>query len=535
MNMIGMTKYKIWVIIALIVFLGRSHSFAGILPYPNHIEWKSGEYRMGRKAHLYCDACFKEEVRRAMDGLDKAGLLSYDFCDKSGADFRICYTSEIKPEGYMLDINSDGITICASTQSGVFYAIQTLRQVAQEEGASILFPCMVVCDYPAFAWRGFLLDEARNFQGKSEVKKLLDEMAALKMNVFQWHLTDDQGWRIEIKKYPLLTAVGGHRDSTQLDWYESTVYDGTPVSEFYTQDDIREIVAYAADRHITVVPEIEFPGHASAAIAAYPWLGCSQDPISVPCSYGVFSAVFNIADSRVQTFIRDVLDEVSSLFPSAVIHIGGDEVKYDEWQNSQAIQQLMEKEQLSTPAELQIWFANRLSSYLSRKGKIMMGWNDITGDKLHAFQPDSEVQSKLDPANTIVQFWTGDRSILKKALERRLKIVNTLCEYTYLNYNYDKIVPGLEYGYKPISLEKAYDFNPVPEWLESDRDLILGLSCAMWGEWINRPETMYKMVYPQIAAYAETGWTLQENKNFDRFQRSLRFFIDRWQAARYIQ
>ncbi len=528
-------KYLSLLAIGVVSLLSGGGTVAAILPYPNQIEWRPGVFRIGKDLRLCCDAFFKDEVQKTMGHLSEETGLSYRFSKKEEADCSVAFSADVKPEGYTLEISESGINVGASTQAGLFYALETLKQLCYEDDGYTCFPCVYINDFPAFSWRGFLLDEARNFQGKEEVKKLIDEMAALKMNVFHWHLTDDQGWRIEIKKYPLLTEVGGRRDSTQLNWYESCVYDGKPVSGYYTQQDIREIVAYAADRHITIVPEIEFPGHASAAIAAYPWLGCSGEAISVPCSYGVFSSVFNIGDVRVRRFIHDVLDEVSDLFPSKVIHIGGDEVKYDEWQNSESIQRFMQEEQLLSPAELQIWLANDLSSYLSRKGKVMMGWNDITGDKIHAFQPECKVESKLDTRNTIVQFWQGDSEILEKALERGFKVVNSQCDCTYLNYNYDKIVPGLEYGHTPIPMEKAYSFCPVPQGVDCGQDLVLGLTCAMWGEWINRPEIMYRMVYPQIAAYAEVGWTLNGNKDFDRFQNSLNGFEERWRSAGYIQ
>ena len=528
-------KYLTLLVIAAASLLCGGSTFAAILPYPNQIEWRPGVFRISEDLRVYCDSFFKNEALKVMDKLSEETGLTYRFVDKKDADILASFSENVKPEGYTLEISESEVNVGASTQAGLFYAAETLKQLIQRANGDCCIPCVYICDFPAFSWRGFLLDEARNFQGKAEVKKLLDEMAALKMNVFHWHLTDDQGWRIEIKKYPLLTEVGGRRDSTQLNWYESCVYDGKPVSGYYTQQDIREIIAYAADRHITIVPEIEFPGHASAAIAAYPWLGCRGKEISVPCSYGVFSSVFNIADVRVQTFIRDVLDEVSDLFPSEIIHIGGDEVKYDEWQNSETIRQFMKDEHLLSPAELQIWFANYLSSYLSRKGKVMMGWNDITGDKIHAFQPECKVESRLDTRNTIVQFWQGNPEILGKTLERGFKVVNSQCDYTYLNYNYDKIVPGLEYGHTPIPMEKAYSFSPVPQGLECRPELVLGLTCAMWGEWINRSEIMYRMVYPQIAAYAEVGWTLNENKDFDRFLISLNGFKERWRSAGYIQ
>ncbi|MFR2068689.1 MAG: beta-N-acetylhexosaminidase [Bacteroides nordii] len=530
--------YKIYLIIFMSLLTGApasANEVTAILPYPNHICWKKGTFDIGKQLYIYSNDLFSSEIKRIISVLKKESDLLCKFTNKEKANLKIDIKEDLPREGYSILINAQGIHIEAATTTGVFYAIQTLRQLIKKDGKNLQCPYVEITDSPAFGWRGFLLDEARNFQGKNEVKKLLDEMALLKMNVFHWHLTDDQGWRIEIKKYPLLTEIGGRRDSTQLNWYESTVYDGKPVSGYYSQKDIREIIAYAADRHIKIIPEIEFPGHASAAIAAYPWLSCSKKQISVPCGYGVLTTAFNVVNPQVQEFIHNVLDEVIELFPSDIIHIGGDEVKYDEWLDSEEVLLFMKKEQITSPAELQVWFTNHLSAYLGSKGKKLMGWNDITGDKLHAFQTGNEVKSQLNPENTIVQFWTGNQSLLKKALERGLKVVNNSCEYTYLNYNYDKIVPGLEYAHTPIPLEKAYRFDPVPESVSAWKEQILGLSCAMWGEWTNRPDIMYKMVYPQIATYAETGWTQKENKNFDRFLKSLEPFRERWKSAGYIK
>ncbi|WP_455585019.1 beta-N-acetylhexosaminidase [Bacteroides sp.] len=507
----------------------------GILPYPNEIKYNQGTFIINKPLHFYYDPVFKEEAKKQMTNLKNSMRVVCKASVKNKATLQILYEESIAQEGYSLRVDSQGMEIKSSTSAGVFYAVQTLVQLLKKNGKQYQCPYVEINDSPAFGWRGFLLDEARNFQGKEEVKKILDEMSALKMNVFHWHLTDDQGWRIEIKKYPLLTEIGGRRDSTQLNWYESTVYDSKPVSGYYTQEDIREIISYAAERHIKIVPEIEFPGHASAAIAAYPWLSCNHRQIKVPCSYGVLSGVFNVVNSKVQNFIHDVLDEITDLFPSDIIHIGGDEVKDDEWLNSREVQCFMEQNQIGSSAELQVWFANHLAAYLGKKGKKIMGWNDITGDKLHAYQSGGEVRSQLNPDNAIIQFWVGNPDMYVRALKRGLMIVNSYNEFTYLNYNYDKIVPGLEYAHVPLPLEKAYYFNPVPKHASAYKNQILGLSCAMWGEWINRPDIMYKMIYPHIATYAETGWTQNKNKNFDRFLLALEFFIKKWKSMGYIQ
>ena len=430
-------------------------------------------------------------------------------------------TSESNKEGYSIIVNKEGIKITAATEAGIFYGIQSLRQLIKKENIINKISYLKITDAPRFAWRAFMLDEGRFFKGKEEVKKLLDEMARLKMNVFHWHLVDDQGWRIEIKKYPLLTAIGSKRKSTQvgpLKW-QSPIQSGVPHSGFYTQEDIKEIVAYASDRFITVVPEIEMPGHSSAAIAAYPWLGSVGAKIEVPIKFGVSKDVYNITDPKVYSFLTDVLDEVITLFPSKVIHIGGDEVKYDHWKNNKGIQDYMKKNNLNTPADLQIHFTNRISQYLSSKGRRMMGWNEILGDKLHEYQSkkDTEVKEKL-ATTSVIHFWKGDLQLFNKAAQNGFSIVNSLHTNTYLDYSY-----------KSIPLEKAYSFDPIPEGLAPEfHKNVMGLGCQMWGEWIPTSGYMDYMIFPRIAAYAEVGWTPTDNLDYTAFKKSLQNILEIW-------
>lgn len=425
-----------------------------------------------------------------------------------------------KKDGYILDAASGKIAIKANSPAGILNGIQTLRQIIKEKDGKLVVQKATVVDYPAFSWRAFMLDEGRYFKGKEVVKQLLDNMADLKMNVFHWHLTNDQGWRIEIKKYPKLTEVGAFRDSSEINHFGSDVYDGKPHGGFYTQDDLKEIVDYAAKLHITVVPEVSMPGHASAAIASYPWLGTSGKQIRVPGKFGVHYEVYNVANPKVMEFLDDVTDEVITIFPGAVFHIGGDEVKYDQWKNSPAIRSYMKEHNLKTPAELQVYFTNEISNMLAAKGKRMMGWNEITGDKLHEYQSDAdtkEVGQELAPG-TIVHFWKGDPALIKKTIEKGYDVVNSYHEYTYLDYSYES-----------IPLEKAYAFNPVPEGLTDEQKAnVLGLGCQMWGEFIPTVESMNLKVYPRLAAYAEVGWTDTSAKDYKRFLNNLDSFLQKW-------
>jgi len=499
-----------------------------IIPYPLKVEPASGAFNLRTSTAVWYSNNCRQETGFLLDILKKEHNLSiparpYTSQPATGA---ITLTVEARlagrlgKEGYDLTVGENKIQIRAATPTGVFYAIQTLRQLITGDGT---IPCCHIFDKPRFAWRSFMLDEGRYFKGEKIVRQLLDEMALLKMNVFHWHLTDDQGWRIEIKKYPLLTTVGSKRDSSQTGiWpsgWNSTTYDGVPHEGFYTQQQIRDIIKYAGERHITVVPEIEMPGHASAAIASYPFLDSEGSRIRVPVTFGVKYNIYNVTDPKVLAFVHDVLQEVMTLFPSRVIHIGGDEVKYDQWKNSPPVMAYIRQHGLTSPADLQVSFTNGLSNFLSAHHRRMMGWNEILGGKVHDYndKDDAAAREQLNH-DAIIHFWAGDTSLLIKAAEKGYDIVNSLSDDTYLDYDD-----------KAISLEKAYSFEPVPAGLpQKDTVRILGLGCQMWGEWIPTAESMDRHVYPRLAAYAEVGWTNKSNKDFDRFTSSLPALEARW-------
>lgn len=495
-----------------------------IIPQPQEISYTPGFFKMSNQPVISYSGDLVNEAQYLQNAL--AADFSVNATLKEGkGDINLVLDPTVladKPEGYQLEVASGKIAIKSSTPAGVLNGVQTLRQIIKEKDGKYVVQRAAVSDYPAFSWRAFMLDEGRYFKGKDVVLKLLDEMAGLKMNVFHWHLTNDQGWRIEIKKYPKLTEVGAYRDSSEINHFNSDVYDGKRHGGFYTQTEIKEIVDYASKRHITIVPEVSMPGHASAAIASYPWLGTSGKQIKVPGKFGVHYEVFNVSDPKVMQFFDDVTNEVIALFPGSVFHIGGDEVKYDQWKASPAIRNYMAKKGLKTPAELQVYFTNEISNMLSSKGKRMMGWNEITGDKLHEYQSaedTKEVEQQL-AKGTIVHFWKGDPALIKKTIDKGYDVVNSYHEYTYVDYNYES-----------IPLSKAYAFDPVPEGLSpEEQSRVLGLGCQMWGEFIPTVESMNRLVYPRIAAYAETGWTGSEKKDYTRFLRSLDYFTGKWTA-----
>jgi len=414
-------------------------------------------------------------------------------------------------EGYRLAVSSEAVTVESPETAGVFYGLQSLRQLLPVEveerqpvpGVNWQLDCQVITDQPRFPWRGFMLDEGRHFQGKETVLRVLDLMALQKLNVFHWHLTEDQGWRIEIKKYPKLTQIGSSRAGTGKG-FSGRVHDGIPHGGFYTQVEIREIVAYAAVRHITIVPEVEMPGHALAALAAYPELSCTGGPFEVATHFGIFPDIFCAGKEATFTFLQDVLDEVLELFPSPTIHIGGDEAPKKRWKACPNCRQRIRDQGLKDEHALQIYFTNRIAAYLDSKGRRAMGWNEI-------LQPGLA-------RGAVVQFWVRGRAQLLQALrkEQRAIVMSTFMD------------AYLDNAYNLMPLSRAYRFEPVPEELdEKEAVSILGPEFPLWTEWVpDRPRLDYQ-VFPRLTAMAETAWTRRDLKNLADFLRRLPGFLDR--------
>ena len=489
-----------------------------LLPYPQNIVLQKKTVNLGKGLNVsegIYTSYLKNELLLNNIPNDKGVKVVFE---KSKLD-------TLGDEGYQLITKNNKISVLSNTKAGTFYGIQTLIQLAKL-GKVQEFE---ITDKPQFQWRAYMLDEARYFQGKETVKSILNEMAHLKMNVFHWHLTDDGGWRIEIKKYPLLTEIGSKRDSTQINYqgkkWDSEVFDGLPHEGFYTQDDIKEIVAYAENLNITIVPEIGMPGHASAAIASYPLLGTSTKPIKVPERFGVVEAIYNPASAKTITFLQEVLKEVSNLFPGNIIHIGGDEAKYNLWKSNREIKAYMKKNQLENYSDVQVNFTNNVSDYIdSTLGKRMMGWNEIMGHNLHYWGKEKKKANTKLSKKAIIHFWKGNPENLKMAIDAGHELVNSNNSYTYLDYTYEQ-----------INLEKAYSFNPIPDgFTKEEAEQILGLGAQMWGEWTPTKKEVYNQTFPRIAAYAETGWTLTNNKNYKRFKATLPTLLNKWKKAGII-
>lgn len=493
-----------------------------ILPLPDHIEYREGSYVFPQELRVYAGKA-KRTCRYMATELEKRfGIRVVQVGSQQRADCVLLNASRnSQSEAYALTIRPRNLEIQADSEKGIFYGVQSLLQLmagSQEHPVQVAAQC--ITDAPRFGWRSFMLDEARFFKGEVEVLRLLDVMAELKMNVFHWHLTNDQGWRIESKKYPLLTEIGSKRRDSQADNFQSQTYIGEPHEGFYTQEQIKRILAYARERHIKVVPEIEMPGHASAAIASYPWLGSSDEKIEVPIRFGKLYAVYNVIDPKVQTFLKDVVDEMIQLFQCDIIHIGGDEVRFNQWEANPLIADYKQKRGFSSFMDIQIEFTNQMSRFIQERGCRMMGWNEILGKNLHT---DDNI-SFADPSqkiasNVIVQFWKGELEEMRKAAENGYQLVNSFHEYTYLDYSYET-----------TPLRKTYEFDPIPQGLPQEYEKnVMGIGAQMWGEFIPTVESMNKLLYPRVAALAEVGWSKRKNE-YEDFLRRVSGMGDRWRS-----
>ncbi len=431
--------------------------------------------------------------------------------------------SGVGSEGYRLKTSDSGVEVVAPTEAGLFYGAQTLRQLfpsaafssKQTRGVTWQAPAVEIVDQPRFKWRGGHLDVARHFMPKADVLRFIDRLAMHKMNVFHWHLTDDQGWRIEIKKYPKLTAVGAWRSDTMLK-YSPATFSGKPHGGFYSQADVKEIVAYAKERHITVVPEIEMPGHAQAAIAAYPELGNTGKQLPVATTWGVIENVFNVEDSTIK-FLQDVLSEVLTLFPSEFIHIGGDECPKVQWKASPAVQAKMKQVGSKDEHELQSWFIRQMDAFLDKKGRRLIGWSEI-------------LEGGLAPGAALM-VWLGDDGAMQ-AVSSGHDVVMAQTSHTYLDYYQSKDTknePHAIGGFLP--LEKVYSYEPIlPKMTAEQAKHVMGVQFQIWTEYIPDGARVEYMAFPRACALAEVAWSAKEARNLDDFMTRLPTHLNRLTA-----
>jgi len=485
----------------------------GIIPAPVSIKKNTGTFTLSRETSIVADSPDNKAILFLADYLHSKKMLNIHPKANSGNDVAnsIVLTSSgtdgLPAEGYRLTITPERITI-AGKGAGLFYGIQTLIQLIPAEGmASLSLPCVQIEDYPRFGYRGMMLDVCRHFFSVEFVKKYIDLMAAYKFNTFHWHLTDDQGWRIEIKKYPRLTTIGSQRAQTVIGNYHDRTpqqYDNTPYGGFYTQDQIRDVVKYAADRYITIIPEIEMPGHSEAALAAYPELSCDPSrTYKVSETWGVFYDVY-CPSEKTFTFLQDVLTEVMDLFPSKYIHIGGDEVPKNVWKESPFCQKLIKKLKLKNEEGLQSYFIQRMEKFVNSKGRSIIGWDEI-------------LEGGLSP-NATVMSWRGEAGGIAAAQQNHDVIMTPGSGGLYLDAAQGKLSdePVGIGGYSP--LQKTYSYNPTPPSLTPDQQKhILGAQANLWTEYIPTEAKADYMLLPRLLAVSELNWTPLANKNFNDF------------------
>jgi hexosaminidase len=412
-------------------------------------------------------------------------------------------------ESCSINISADKITVEASSSKGVYHGLETIRQLVLSEynDNKLCLPCAEINDYPRFTWRGFMLDCSRYFYTVPFIKKLLDVLSLHHINRFHWHLTDDQGWRLPVKEYPLLTEIGSRRRDHRITWISH-------FGGFYTEDEIREVVDYASKRQIEVIPEVDLPGHASAILASYPGLGCTGGPYRVEDRFGIFEDVLCAGNDQIFDLAAKIFDNLAELFPSKWVHIGGDEVKFNRWENCPKCQKRLSDLGLTKPKELQSWITKKLVKLLSDRGRTAIGWDEIL---------DDSEKYKL-PKETVVMSWRGEKGGINASRLGHYVIMTPNSSGCYLDYRHLNTPeePGQAYG-GAASVYKSYSMDPVSSKIKKEHEhLILGGQGNLWSELIYAGKIAEYMIFPRICAIAETLWTPAKGKDFNDFSKRLK-------------
>ena len=454
------------------------------------------------------NAAFLKQFVRETTGITLAGM------GKKGTTITLKLSNKVaNAEGYVITVKPRAIVIEGKTPQGVFYGIQTLRKsLPVEQTATVNLPVGKIVDYPRFGYRGSMLDCARHYFSVPFIKEYIDVLALHNINTFHWHLTEDQGWRVEIKRYPKLTEIGSKRAQTVMG-NNTELYDGVPYGGYYTQDEMRDIVKYAAERYITIIPEIDMPGHMLGALAAYPEYGCTGGPYKVAERWGVFDDILCAGNPKTYEFVNNILDELLDIFPSKYIHIGGDEAPRDRWKNCPRCQAEIKRlgfkgaPGTSPEAQLRIHFMNQVAQYLAQKGRSVIGWDEI-------------LEGDLDKSATVMS-WRGVKGGLQ-AVERGLDVVMTPRDFCYLNY-YQNKDRNLLLRDAELFIDKAYAYDPVPaDASPALKQHVKGIQGNLWTEYVISRDLAFYQLLPRAAAIAETGWTENDKKDFASFKQRMR-------------
>ncbi|GAB4013342.1 family 20 glycosylhydrolase [Spirosoma migulaei] len=497
--------------------LGNLFAQSGLIPEPVTFRQTAGQFQLGTQVGIAPGAgvsgqfvALVQAQLRACTGLSLAVKKA-----KPGIDLTIDPGLVKQPEGYQLQINPQKISLIGHDEAGLFYGLQSLTQLFSQSKSATIGACHIT-DYPRFSYRGMHLDVSRHLFPVAFIKKYIDELALYKFNTFHWHLTDDQGWRIEIKKYPELQKTAAYRSETLIGHKKELPhrFDGKRYGGYYTQAEVRDIVRYATQRHITVIPEIEMPGHALAALSAYPKLGCLKPngqpggPYQAATFWGVFEDVFCAGNDSTFAFLEGVLDEVIDLFPSMYIHVGGDECPKTRWKTCAKCQARIRSEHLKDEDELQSYFIRRIEQHVNKKGRQVIGWDEI-------------LEGGLSPGATVMS-WRGIEGGIE-AIRQKHNAIMTPESHVYFDY-YQSLYPEeplAAAGYTPLS--KVYAYEPVPADLGPEEAVYLkGVQGTAWSEYFDSPEKAEYMIFPRAIAVAEIAWSQRQHRNYPDFLRRLR-------------
>ena len=517
-------KFLLFVAVTFTTVIAQSQQL-NVIPLPNKIQRQKGKFLLDKNVDITFDKkdfLLKNISDLFIQQLYKIVGIKFTQSDKVNRKnivFELHKTNLQSSEGYKIFIEPEQIKIVAEKPAGIFYGTQTLIQIInsfskpKSDQNRIVIPAYTIIDEPRFVWRGMHLDVSRHFFSVDFIKKYLDVMALYKLNTFHWHLTDDQGWRIEIKKYPKLTEVGAWRKGTgkeEWNYFINPVEKGHPkYGGYYTQDEIKEIVKYAKERFITIIPEIELPGHSWSALYAYPELSCTGIPWLKPDSIAwAFTDPFCAGNEKVFDFFDNVFSEIVKLFPSEYIHIGGDEAKKTPWESCKKCQLRMKENNLNSVEELQSYFIKRIQKIINAKGRKIIGWDEI-------------LEGGLAPGAAVMS-WRGEEGGIEAANHQHY-VVMTPAEFMYFNHpQFNSKIENTPLRYDVITMRKVYSYDPIPKQLEEEKhQYILGAQGCLWSEYLCSEEIAENRLIPRIAALSEITWSKKENKNWSGFKKRL--------------
>ena len=508
------------------VALVQAASPLSLIPLPASVQQGSGQFTFPAKVQLcvpsYTGDSVKAVAKRWAGNFTKSTGIKVSVGKKANAAIQLRLNSGLAPEAYDLQVTRERIVIEAARPAGFFYALQTLNQLLPSRAVMAgvkatdvqawTLPVVTIKDHPRFEWRGFMLDEGRHFYGKEEIKKLLDVMAAYKLNRFHWHLTEDQGWRIEIKKYPRLTEVGAWRNSKVLGWGEVKP-DGQRYGGFYTQKDAREIVRYAQERFIEIVPEVDIPGHSQAAVAAYPeFLSCDpQNKHEVWLWQGVSPDVINVSHPQAVQFAKDVIDELTAIFPFRYIHLGGDECPTNKWEANEACRQQLASIGSKNFRDLQINFYRQLQDYIAQKPaseqRQLIFWNEVLHGNTRPLGTDITIMA-----------WVGADGAAKDAAQRGMKTILSPQIPYYINRRQSSLpTEPRSQGHGTETVEAVYNYVPMAGIPADLQQQYMGVQANFWTEWVEEASVVQYLMFPRLAAVAEAGWTPQQLRKYPDF------------------